>query len=86
MMTLLRKVLLALTLVVAILAVESFWAWLIALVADVPGRAVALSGHLITGRVILAVTLLITFGPVETDWTLGFARDSCERKRDVGTI
>lgn len=73
MMTLLCKVLLALTLVVTILAVESFWARLITLVTDVPGRAVALSGHLVTGRVILAVTLFITFRPVETDWTLGFA-------------
>lgn len=70
MVTLLGNILLHATLALAILSIESFWANLVAHVAQIPGRAMAFTGGLITRRVILAVTFLLAFRSKVSDGTL----------------
>lgn len=65
-----------LTLALTVLAVVALIARLIALLTHPAGRAVALARQLVAGRIVLAVALFVTFGPVETDRTLGLTGDS----------
>ena len=76
MVALLRHISLGLASGVTVLTEESLGTLFIALITDPAGRAVTLSSSLITGRVILALTLEVAIWSEETSGTLGFTGNS----------
>lgn len=75
-MAFLGDVLLHLTLVLAVLSIESLFARLVTLVPHPTGRTMATASYLIARRVVLAAALLLTLWSVETYRTLRLARDT----------